>query len=65
MSRLEDALLAGRPAITAEMPTIDGGGVAEVERKLEPLRRHQARTFERFSWSIALARFTVAEASAA
>jgi methylenetetrahydrofolate reductase (NADPH) len=37
MSRLEDALLAGRPAITAEMPTIDGGGVAEVERKLEPL----------------------------
>jgi methylenetetrahydrofolate reductase (NADPH) len=37
MSRLEDAILAGRPAITAEMPTIDGGGVAEVERKLEPL----------------------------
>jgi methylenetetrahydrofolate reductase (NADPH) len=37
MSRLEDALLAGRLAITAEMPTIDGGGVAEVERKLEPL----------------------------
>jgi methylenetetrahydrofolate reductase (NADPH) len=37
MSRLEDALLAGRTAITAEMPTIDGGGVAEVERKLEPL----------------------------
>jgi methylenetetrahydrofolate reductase (NADH) len=37
MSRLEDALLAGRTAITAEMPTIDSGGVAEVERKLEPL----------------------------
>jgi methylenetetrahydrofolate reductase (NADPH) len=37
LSRLEDALLAGRTAITAEMPTIDGGGVAEVERKLEPL----------------------------
>jgi len=37
VSRLEDALRAGRPAITAEMPTIDGGGVAEVERKLEPL----------------------------
>jgi methylenetetrahydrofolate reductase (NADPH) len=37
VSRLEDALLAGRPAITAEMPTIDGGGVAEVERRLEPL----------------------------
>jgi methylenetetrahydrofolate reductase (NADPH) len=37
MSRLEEAILAGRPAITAEMPTIDGGGVAEVERKLEPL----------------------------
>jgi methylenetetrahydrofolate reductase (NADPH) len=37
MSRLEEALRAGRTAITAEMPTIDGGGVAEVERKLEPL----------------------------
>jgi methylenetetrahydrofolate reductase (NADPH) len=37
VSRLEDALLAGRPAITAELPTIDGGGVAEVQRKLEPL----------------------------
>jgi methylenetetrahydrofolate reductase (NADH) len=38
MSRLEDALLAGRLAITAEMPTVDGGGLAEVERKVAPLR---------------------------
>jgi methylenetetrahydrofolate reductase (NADPH) len=38
MSRLEAALRAGRLAITAEMPTIDGGGVAEVERRVAPLR---------------------------
>src|SRR5215208_4941042 len=38
MSRLEDALRAGRLAITAEMPTIDGGGLAEVERGAAPLR---------------------------
>jgi methylenetetrahydrofolate reductase (NADPH) len=38
VSRLEDALLAGRLAITAEMPTVDSGGLAEVERKVAPLR---------------------------
>jgi methylenetetrahydrofolate reductase (NADPH) len=37
VSRLEDALRAGRPVITAEMPTIDGGGLAEVQRKVAPL----------------------------
>jgi methylenetetrahydrofolate reductase (NADPH) len=38
MSRLEDALRAGRLAITAEMPTVDSGGFAEIERKVAPLR---------------------------
>jgi methylenetetrahydrofolate reductase (NADPH) len=38
MSRLEQALRAGRLAITAELPTIDAGGFAEVERKVAPLR---------------------------
>jgi methylenetetrahydrofolate reductase (NADPH) len=38
MSRLEDALGARRLAITAEMPTIDTGGLAEVERQVAPLR---------------------------
>lgn len=38
MSRLEDTLRAGRLAITAELPAIDGGGIPEVERRLEPLR---------------------------
>jgi methylenetetrahydrofolate reductase (NADPH) len=38
MSRLEDTLAAGRLALTAELPVVDGGGVREVERRLEPLR---------------------------
>jgi methylenetetrahydrofolate reductase (NADPH) len=38
MSRLEDTLGAGRLALTAELPVVDGGGVREVERRLEPLR---------------------------
>jgi methylenetetrahydrofolate reductase (NADH) len=38
MSRLADRLAAGQLAITAELPAIDGGGVAELERHLEPLR---------------------------
>src|SRR4051794_8781528 len=38
MSRLEDKLTSGRPALTAELPAVDGGGPAEVERRLEPLR---------------------------
>jgi methylenetetrahydrofolate reductase (NADPH) len=38
MSRLEETLLAGRLAVTAELPVVDGGGVPAVERRLEPLR---------------------------
>jgi methylenetetrahydrofolate reductase (NADPH) len=38
VSRLEEALRAGRLAITGEMPAVDGGGVAAVERKVAPLR---------------------------
>jgi len=38
VSRLEHTLSAGRLALTAELPAVDGGGVAEVERRLEPLR---------------------------
>ncbi|MGZ4481783.1 MAG: methylenetetrahydrofolate reductase [Gaiellales bacterium] len=37
MSRLQDALAAGRFVVTAEMPTIDGGGMDEVRRQLEPM----------------------------
>jgi methylenetetrahydrofolate reductase (NADPH) len=37
VSRLEDALAAGRFVVTAEMPTIDGGGLAEVRHQLEPM----------------------------
>jgi methylenetetrahydrofolate reductase (NADPH) len=38
MSRLEDRLGSGALALTAELPVVDGGGVPEVERRLEPLR---------------------------
>jgi methylenetetrahydrofolate reductase (NADPH) len=38
MSRLEDRLSSGTFALTAELPVVDGGGVPEVERRLEPLR---------------------------
>jgi methylenetetrahydrofolate reductase (NADPH) len=38
MSRLSDTLGSGRLALTAELPVVDGGGVPEVERRLEPLR---------------------------
>src|SRR5581483_10077394 len=38
MSRLEHTLSGGRLALTAELPAVDGGGVAAVERRLEPLR---------------------------
>jgi methylenetetrahydrofolate reductase (NADPH) len=38
MSRLEDKLKSGRLALTAELPAVDGGGVPEVERRLESLR---------------------------
>jgi methylenetetrahydrofolate reductase (NADPH) len=38
MSRLSDRISAGGLAVTAELPVVDGGGVAEVERRLAPLR---------------------------
>ena len=38
MSRLEDKLSAGAFALTAELPVVDGGGVAGVERRLDALR---------------------------
>ncbi len=37
MSRLEQALAAGRFVVTAEMPTIDGGGMDEVRFQLAPM----------------------------
>jgi len=38
MPTLEDKLQAGQVVITAEMPAIDGGGLAEVVRQLAPMR---------------------------
>lgn len=38
MSQLERKLDAGRFVVTAEMPVIDGGGLAEIDRQLEPMR---------------------------
>jgi methylenetetrahydrofolate reductase (NADPH) len=38
MSTLSDTITSGRLAVTAELPVVDGGGVPEVERRLEPLR---------------------------
>ena len=37
MSRLEQALEHGRFVVTAEMPTIDGGGMDEVRFQLDPM----------------------------
>ena len=37
MSRLEEAIREGRFVVTAEMPTIDGGGLEEVRFQLEPM----------------------------
>jgi methylenetetrahydrofolate reductase (NADPH) len=37
MSQLERMLSAGRFAVTAEMPVINGGGIADVQRHLEPM----------------------------
>jgi methylenetetrahydrofolate reductase (NADPH) len=37
MSRLEEAVVAGRLVITAEMPVIDGGGLPEIQRQLAPM----------------------------
>ncbi len=39
MSLLERKLDARRFVVTAEMPVIDGGGLGEVHRQLEPMRR--------------------------
>ena len=38
MSNLERKLTAGEFVVTAEMPVIDGGGHAELQRQLEPMR---------------------------
>jgi methylenetetrahydrofolate reductase (NADH) len=38
MPTLEEKLQAGQRVITAEMPAIDGGGVAEVRRQLAPMQ---------------------------
>jgi methylenetetrahydrofolate reductase (NADPH) len=38
MPTLEDKLRAGQRVITAELPAIDGGGVAEVGRQLTPMQ---------------------------
>ena len=40
MSRLAESLAAGRFVVTAEMPTIDGGGRDEVRHQLEPMRAY-------------------------
>jgi methylenetetrahydrofolate reductase (NADPH) len=37
VSRLEDRLRAGHFVVTAEMPTIDGGGLGAVQFQLEPM----------------------------
>src|SRR3954453_13967564 len=38
MSTLEAKLSAGRFVVTAEMPTIDGGGFPEIQRQLSPMQ---------------------------
>ncbi len=38
MSSLEHKLNAGDFVVTAELPTVDGGGHAEIQRQLEPMR---------------------------
>jgi len=38
MSRLESKLTAGEFVVTAEMPTIDGGGYPEIQRQLAPMK---------------------------
>jgi methylenetetrahydrofolate reductase (NADPH) len=38
MSHLEDKLTRGEFVVTAELPVIDGGGHAELQRQLEPMR---------------------------
>jgi methylenetetrahydrofolate reductase (NADPH) len=38
MSSLERRLTAGEFVVTAELPVVDGGGHAEIQRQLEPMR---------------------------
>jgi methylenetetrahydrofolate reductase (NADPH) len=38
MATLADKLAAGRTVITSELPAIDGGGLADVDRQLAPMR---------------------------
>src|SRR5882724_11885673 len=38
MPTLGQKLAAGRFVVTAELPVIDGGGLAEVERRVAPMR---------------------------
>src|SRR5450432_504213 len=38
MSNLEHKLDAGEFVVTAELPVIDGGGIVEIQRQLEPMR---------------------------
>ena len=40
VSRFAESLAAGRFVVTAEMPTVDGGGLDEVRRQLEPMRAY-------------------------
>jgi methylenetetrahydrofolate reductase (NADPH) len=40
MSNLERKLTAGEFVVTAELPVIDGGGHAELQRQLEPMRAY-------------------------
>ncbi len=37
MSLLEQAIAAGRPVVTAELPAVDGGGIQAVRERLAPL----------------------------
>ena len=40
MSHLEQKLAGGEFVVTAEMPVVDGGGHAELQRQLEPMRAY-------------------------
>src|SRR5215213_7433824 len=40
MSHLEAKLTAGDFVVTAEMPTIDGGGYPEIRHQLAPMKAH-------------------------
>jgi methylenetetrahydrofolate reductase (NADPH) len=40
VSRLERRLAAGELVVTAEMPVVDGGGLAEIQRQLAPMKHY-------------------------